>query len=137
MAMAIRRFLSFLLLFALALPMAWSQEPKTRGAPVFFDVKSGSHPHDVAPTPAADGPVFFTAQRTGKLGILDPRTGKVVEVALGAGSAPHGVIVGPDGAAWITDGGLNAVVRYEPKSGAVHVWPLPTEAANANLNTLT
>ncbi len=32
---------------------------------------------------------------------------------LGAGSAPHGVIVGPDGAAWITDGGLNAIVRVD------------------------
>ena len=134
--MAIRQFLIFLLL-ASALPTAWSQGPSLRTAPVYFDVKGASHPHDVAPTPVADGPVFFTAQRTGKLGILDPKTGKVVEVALGAGSAPHGVIVGPDGAAWITDGGLNAVVRYEPKSGDVHVWRLPQEATDANLNTLT
>ena len=28
--------------------------------------------------------------------------------------APHGVIVGPDGAPWITDGGLNAMVRVDP-----------------------
>ena len=33
---------------------------------------------------------------------------------LGAGSSPHGVIVGPDGAAWVTDGGLNAIVRVDP-----------------------
>ena len=29
------------------------------------------------------------------------------------GSAPHGVITGPDGAAWVTDGGLNAIVRVD------------------------
>ena len=32
------------------------------------------------------------------------------------GSAPHGVIQGPDGAAWITDSGQNAIVRYDPKT---------------------
>jgi streptogramin lyase len=63
-----------------------------------FDVPSGSHPHDVAV--ASDGTVWYTAQNTGKLGHLDPESGRVDEVELGDGSAPHGVIVGPDGAAW-------------------------------------
>ena len=54
---------------------------------------------------------------------------------LGARSAPHGVIVGPDGAPWITDSGLNAIVRVDPGTRAVKAWPLPAEAANANLNT--
>lgn len=105
-------------------------------AATYFDVKPGSHPHDVAATPLADGPVYFTAQSTGKLGILDPKTGRVEEIALGPGSAPHGVIVGPDGAAWITDGGQNAILRYDPQSRAVRRWPLPADAADANLNTL-
>lgn len=74
-------------------------------APVYFEVADGSHPHDVAAAPTPGGPVYFTAQRTGKLGILDAKTGKVEEVPLGQGSAPHGVIVGPDGAPWITDSG--------------------------------
>lgn len=106
------------------------------GAATYFDVKPGSHPHDVAATPLTDGPVYFTAQSTGKLGILDPKTGRVEEIALGPGSAPHGVIIGPDGAAWITDGGQNAILRYDPQSRAVRRWPLPAEAADANLNTL-
>src|SRR5690606_36165014 len=56
-------------------------------------------------------------------------------IALGAGSAPHGVIVGPDGAPWITDSGLNAIVRVDPETDEVTAWPLPAGAAGANLNT--
>ena len=105
--------------------------------PVFFDVSRGAHPHDVAATPVAGGAVYYTAQSTGKLGILDPKSGKFEEIALGARSAPHGVIVGPDGAAWITDGGQNAIVRFDPTSHQIKSWPLPRDAANANLNTAT
>ncbi|MGE3984129.1 MAG: lyase, partial [Dehalococcoidia bacterium] len=74
-------------------------------------------------------------QGSGELGWLDPRSGEVREIALGAGSAPHGVIVGPDGAAWVTDGGLNAIVRVDPTSSEVKVYRLPAPATNANLNT--
>jgi virginiamycin B lyase len=35
------------------------------------------------------------------------------------------VIVGPDGAAWVTDGGLNAIVRVDPATEAVETFPLP------------
>jgi virginiamycin B lyase len=100
-----------------------------------FHVPSGSHPHDVAPAP--DGAVWYTAQASGKLGRLDPMTGRVQEIPLGRGSAPHGVIVGPDGAPWITDGGLNAIVRVDPRTRAVRRFPLPGGAAFANLNTAT
>jgi virginiamycin B lyase len=103
----------------------------------YFDVVRGSGPHDVAAAPGADGRVYYTGQRNGTLGILDVATGKVDEVKLGARSAPHGVIVGPDNAAWITDGGQNAIVRVDPATRAVRSWPLPQEAAGANLNTAT
>jgi len=106
-------------------------------APSYFDVSRGAHPHDVAATPEAGGLVYYTAQMTGKLGILDPKTGKYVEIALGPGSAPHGVIVGADGAAWVTDGGQNAIVRVDSKTHGVKVWPLPKDTPNVNLNTLT
>jgi virginiamycin B lyase len=98
-----------------------------------YPVPSGSRPHDVAP--ARDGGVWYTAQGSGELGWLDPKTGRTRHVRLGAGSAPHGVIVGPDGAPWITDGGLNAIVRVDPKTRRVRRFPLPASSGYANLNT--
>ena len=45
------------------------------------------------------------------------------------------MIVGPDGAPWITDGGQNAIVRVDPATDDVTVFPLPANRTNANLNT--
>jgi virginiamycin B lyase len=100
-----------------------------------YPVPSGTHPHDVAP--ARSGGVWYTAQGSGALGLLDPKTGKTRHIPLGAGSAPHGVIVGPDGAPWITDGGLNAIVRVDPRTERVRRFPLPRGVGYANLNTAT
>ncbi len=100
-----------------------------------YDVPRGAGPHDVAPAP--DGSVWYTAQRTGELGNLDPKTRQTRHIPLGTGSAPHGVIVGPDGTPWITDGGLNAIVRVDPSTNDVQVFPLPPERPNANMNTAT
>jgi virginiamycin B lyase len=86
-------------------------------------------------SPAPDGSVWYTAQATGELGRLDPATGGTSHVKLGAGSAPHGVIVGPDGAPWVTDSGLNAIVRVDARTQEVRRFPLPRAARNVNLNT--
>ena len=97
-----------------------------------FSVPDGDHPHDVAPA-ADDQRVWYTAQQAGSLGLLDPTTGEILTVPLGPGSAPHGVIVGPDGSAWVTDSGLNALVRVDPETFALSMYPVP--GSNANLNT--
>lgn len=89
--------------------------------------------HDVAPAP--DGGVWFTAQATGHLGWFEPSTGRTDLIALGRGSSPHGVVEGPDHAAWITDGGQNAIVRVGWPDRKVRVFPLPAGTPNANLNT--
>ncbi|MSP45170.1 MAG: lyase [Xanthobacteraceae bacterium] len=99
----------------------------------YFPVTSNSRPHDVAV--AADGKVWYSGQRAGYLGLLDPKTGKDENIPIGSGSAPHGVIVAPDGAAWLTDGGLNANVRYDTKTKKFDYYPLPPHLPNANLNT--
>jgi len=103
----------------------------------YFPVAPGAQPHDVAASREAGGPVYYTAQATGRLGVLDPVSGRYEEIGLGDGSAPHGVIIGPDNGAWITDGGRNAIVRVDAATHAIKRWPLPDSAANANLNTLT
>lgn len=79
--------------------------------------------------------MWFTAQRSGHLGWFDPQTGGVELVALGAGSSPHGVIQGPDRAAWVTDSGLNAIVRVGWPDRALRVFALPEGTPYANLNT--
>lgn len=116
-------------------PTTTSTTVSLRPAPVIgyevYDVPAGTRPHDVAPS--GDGKVWYTGQRTGVLGRLDPSTGDIEEVDLGQGSAPHGVIVGPDGAAWVTDGGLDAIVRVDADTLAVDVFPVGVQ--NARLNT--
>ena len=106
-------------------------------AATYFAVVRGAHPHDVAASRESNGLVYYTAQATGRLGILDPATGRVTEIPLGKNSAPHGVVVGPDGAPWITDGGQNAILRVDPKTHDVRRFALPASSPNANLNTLT
>ena len=81
----------------------------------------------------------FVSEQSGACGLgwLDPSTGDSRHTRLGAGSRPHGVIVGPDGAPWITDGGLNAIVRVDPETLELDVFRLPPGRENANLNTAT
>src|ERR1700737_4804044 len=86
-----------------------------------FPVLADAGAHDVYP--AADGTVSFTAQSAGKLGRLDPGTGKSELIALGPGAAPHGVIIGPDGAAWVTEGGQNAIARVDAATREVKLFP--------------
>ena len=115
--------------FGLALDAAMAAEV------AYYRVSPGTGPHDVAPAP--DGTVWYTGQRKGFLGRLDPRSGNYAEIPLGPNAMPHGVIVGPDGAAWVTEGGQNAIARVDPATKAVKLFPLPKEFPYASLNTLT
>jgi len=45
------------------------------------------------------------------------------------------VIVGPDGAPWVTDSGRNAIIRVDPSTEKTSVHPLPKGHGDANLNT--
>ena len=100
-----------------------------------YPVPGGHRVHDVWADAAPNGPVWISAQGSGHLGILDPKSGKLELVKLGSGSSPHGVIAGADGAPWLTDGGQNAIVRVDPKTRAVKVWKLPEGTGYTNLNT--
>jgi virginiamycin B lyase len=105
--------------------------PTMRSWPLATRGRTGIH--DVAPAP--DGGVWFTAQRSGHLGWFDPASGRVELIALGPGSSPHGVIAGPDKAAWITDSGAQAIVRVGWPERSVKRYALPEGTSYANLNT--
>ena len=125
-----RALLALAWLLVFGPPAAWAEIQVQA-----YDLPSGAAPHDVAV--GADGIVWYTAQGAGKLGRLDPATGKVELVPLGDGAAPHGVIIGPDGAPWVTEGGTNAIVRVDPRTRQVTRWPLPEARGHVSLNTLT
>lgn len=108
-------------------------EPESPFRVKYYTLPPGTGPHDVAP--AVDGTVWFTGQRNGTLGRLDPRDGSVKAVDLGKGAAPHGVTIGPDGAAWATEGGQNAIARVDASDHKVTLFRLPENEGNANLNT--
>lgn len=128
------RVASWCTAIGLASALAVAQSP---GTSTYFAVARGAHPHDVAAAPYSGGPVYYTEQASGKLGVLDPASGHSIEIALGDGSAPHGVIVAADRGIWITDGGQNAIVRVDADTHAITRFPLPASAPDANLNTLT
>jgi virginiamycin B lyase len=98
-----------------------------------YNLPQGAYPHDVAVS--ADGTAWYTEQRGGALGRLDPRSGAVELIPLGRRAAPHGVIIGPDGAPWITEGGNNAIQRVDPVTREVRTWALPEARGYVNLNT--
>lgn len=81
--------------------------------------------------------MWFTAQAAGYAGLFDPKTRKTTRIELGSGAAPHGVIVGPDDAAWITDGGLNAIVRIDAKSHRIRVYRMPEDRPSVSMHTAT
>lgn len=95
----------------------------------FYQLPSGSFPHDVAPAP--DGAVWFSGQSQGFAGRFDPKTGHLEKIPLGSGAAPHGVIVGPDGNAWLTEG-----VRTPSRASTPRAKRSGWEFSRANLNTL-
>jgi virginiamycin B lyase len=122
---------------ALAVALLPASLPASAEEVAYYDLPAGAYPHDVAPAPEKDGPVWYTDQHQGRLGKLDPQTRKVDQIPLGRGSAPHGPVIAADGAIWITDGGQNAMVRVDPATRKVSVFPLPKEFSGADLNTPT
>jgi len=119
---------------ALATCLPAGAQPKTptlQSWPLNAPKRTGIH--DIAPAP--HGGVWFSVQASGHLGYLSPASGKTELIALGMGSAPHGVIQGPDKAAWLTDGGQQAIVRVGWPDREVRKFALPEGSPYANLNT--
>ncbi len=69
----------------------------------------------------SDDKIYYTDYRRGRLGMLDPATGKVTDWALpgGAGSLPYGMIIDDQNRVWVAETGSqpNKLVGFDPKSG--------------------
>src|SRR2546430_17104880 len=98
------RLLLACLLVLLALPVGAAVSSRPYALP-----SGGGSPHDVAVS--ADGVVWYTAQRDGKLGRLDPASGRAELIALGQGGGPHGRVIGPHGAPRATEASTSSTVR--------------------------
>jgi virginiamycin B lyase len=72
MLSACRGTIALLAFFALAASGSAQQSQQV------FPLPEGAYPHDVAP--AQDDKVWYSAQRNGALGILDPSTGQSREI---------------------------------------------------------
>ena len=69
------------MMLAVAVMMSTAVGPaRAKMAMQTFPVQAGAGAHDVYPGP--DGVVWFTAQSAGKLGRLDPRTGRSARAAV-------------------------------------------------------
>src|SRR5439155_230450 len=116
-----------------------------------YAIPRGHYAHDVWADPAPGGPVWFSAQRGGELGILDPASGKVEFVRLGPGSAPPALTAAIDaasgaatviepptrrqgarrvwsdskGSLWVAEWNSGNLSRYEPGTGKWTQWKAP------------
>jgi virginiamycin B lyase len=76
------------------------------------------------------GNVWFCQIGAGKLGKLDPRTGRITELVLERGSAPRRMATAPDGSIWVTLYGKGTLLRVDPVAEkVVKEYPLPAGPA--------
>lgn len=98
-----------------------------------YSIPRGHRVHDVWADAAPNAPVWFSAQGSGHLGILDPRSGKLELVPLGPGSSPHARRVWADskGHVWVAEWNSGNLSRYEPKTGKWSTWKAPGDSPRA------
>jgi len=93
-----------------------------------FTLPEGARPRRMAID--AEDRIYFTDYEGGNLGRLDPATGavKMWPSPEGAKSAPYGITITPDGAAWYSESGVkpNTMVRFDPKTEQFAKAPIPS-----------
>ena len=83
----------------------------------------GSRPHD--PLAAADGRLWWSGQRTDRLGYVNPATNEIREFPLPQGANPHGLVEDASGNIWYTGIGANHIGMLDPTTGEVTTYPIP------------
>ncbi len=91
-----------------------------------FPLPSGAHPHSVLLGPGET--IWYTGNRNGTIGQLDPETGDVREYPMPDPNArdPHTAIFDADGILWFTLQQSNMVGRLDPATGDVDLMTAPT-----------
>ncbi len=101
----------------------------TSGAITELALERGAQPRRMAAGP--DGSLWVTLYGTGKLLRVDPAAQKIVkEYTLPAGDrgGPYAVTVDGAGVVWANEIQTDTVVRLDPKTDALRVFPLPSRS---------
>ena len=119
---------------ATSVPASATAIPSATGASVDFvlqeyPVARGQGPHDVAP--ARDGGVWYTAQLSGELGWLDPKSGAMAVFDAPRGAGPYGIASCPDGEIYYASLAGNYVGRIVKETGGATVLVPPTAGQGA------
>jgi virginiamycin B lyase len=74
----------------------------------------------------ANGVLWFTLESSNFVGRLDPAEGKVELMKVPTAHAvPYGIVVGRDGVPFFCEFGTNKIASIDPKTRAIHEYPLP------------
>ena len=65
------------------------------------------------------GSVWVCRMSADKMGIIDPKTGKISDLYMGPGSRPRRVATAPDGTLWITLYGTGKLAHVDPAAGKI------------------
>jgi virginiamycin B lyase len=93
-----------------------------------MQMEAGSRPRRMAVAP--DGSLWVTLYGNGKLLRVDPATQRIVkEYALphGPTGGPYAVTVDGSGVVWANEIQTDTVVRLDPRTGVIRVFPLPSK----------
>ncbi|HEX8513852.1 MAG TPA: hypothetical protein VF688_12185 [Allosphingosinicella sp.] len=102
------------------------------GKPSFFSLEAGSGPHGIEYDHG--GLIWVGLECMDRVIAIDPArnldparkklAGQVSDWPLPAGTRPHGLGIGPDGAIWYTGKKSGRIGRVDPATGRVAEWPL-------------
>jgi virginiamycin B lyase len=86
------------------------------------------YPHD--PAVAADGSIWYAAQRASVIGRFDPKTGQFKEWPCPTPtSGPHGIIADKDGNIWYTGNAAGLIGKLDPRTGKFTEYKMPDPKA--------
>jgi virginiamycin B lyase len=76
-----------------------------------------------------EGKVWVCRMNADRMGIIDPKSGKISELVMGPGSRPRRVAASPDGTLWVTLYGAGKLAHVDPAEvKVIREYPMPAGA---------